>query len=54
MNCDDKRAYKSEFEAKRVRKNINYTRKRKLRIYKCNDCFHFHLTSKEKFEKPQE
>jgi hypothetical protein len=44
VQCD-KAAYKSEAEAHKVRQSVYKQRKRQIRIYKCDDCFMWHLTS---------
>ena len=53
MQCDNKKAYGSEREAKRVRKLVGRTRSTKLRVYPCPMCHKWHLTSAPKFDSPE-
>lgn len=45
-SCHGKKCYHSFDHAKSVRESIyRHGRNKRLRIYKCNDCYTFHLTS---------
>lgn len=53
--CDNgKRTYKSKKEAKHVRTVVSKKENKKLRIYKCLDCGHWHLTSRKTYRAPKE
>lgn len=49
-NCNGKQCY-SHGEAERVRKARRKGTGKRLRIYKCDKCFFFHLTHEEKHDK---
>ncbi len=53
MKCINKNIYKSEHEAKNVRRAVLKARNRQIRIYQCPKCFGWHLTSEKKWEKPE-
>lgn len=48
--CNGKNCYESEREARRVR-NLRERLVQKLRVYQCDLCHYWHLTSEEKHEK---
>jgi hypothetical protein len=50
--CKGKQIYSSENKAKKVREAIYRKRSTKLRVYQCNVCWGWHLTSEDKYEKP--
>ena len=53
MKCS-KNGYESENKARKVLKACEKKRNRKLRVYQCEKCWRFHLTSTDKWVKPGE
>lgn len=50
MECNGKNSYRSEHEARKVRRIVGKTRNTKLRVYQCTSCHNWHLTSAPKFD----
>lgn len=41
----------SKHEAEKVRQVVMRARNKRIRIYECDECFYYHLTSSEKMKK---
>ena len=49
VDCSQKRAYKTEREAEEVAAHqMSLHREKDLRVYECDQCYSYHLTSKPK------
>lgn len=50
--CNGKITYRSEKHARRCREAVYHKRNTKLRVYQCDECFGWHLTSSVGVDKP--
>lgn len=52
MDCENKTKYTSEKAAKKGRRAVGKARQVKLRVYKCDKCYQYHLTSQIRLREP--